>query len=82
MDWGGGKRRRTAQEKQLLEYTGKWHYWLYRTLIIKQLNDQEESLGDKSEDTMVYSHRHINQSKETSMCKNSETEVRDVWFMR
>lgn len=44
MDRGGGKN--TAQEMQLLEYTGKWRYWIHRILIIQQLNDQEESLGD------------------------------------
>lgn len=48
MDRGGG--RNTAQEKQLLEYAGKWRYWIHRILITEQLNDQEESLGDYSED--------------------------------
>lgn len=33
MDRGGGSN--TAQEKQLLKYTEKWRYWIYRILIIE-----------------------------------------------
>lgn len=72
MDRGG--ERNTAQKKQLLEYAGTWRYWIYRILITEKLSDQEESLGDKSEDTMLSWYMHT----ETSTSQKRSAFVRTV----
>lgn len=48
----GGKN--TVQEKQLFEYTGKQASCICKLLIIKYLNDQKKSVGDKKEFTMLF----------------------------